>query len=463
MLNSKVLGEKIAAELDRVAAVNALCEKESRDATEAEQAVVNEAIGPDGKGGNVAKLRASLAQAEAFEAEIANQARLRLNNRVPAVGVHQGASDSDSQSMFARVKVPAAAAPRGPIKSFKGPDADKQAYAFGQFVFALTGRKRANEWCKDALGIDVRNGMTEGTDSEGGYLVPAEFEATLIRLVNDYGSARANFGVRTMTRDTLDVPRRTGGATAYFIGETSAPTASTPTGDLVKLVAKKLGVLATYSRDLSDDAAIEVGGHIMDEAALALAYKEDLCGFLGDGTSTYGGMVGLKNAIQAGSVYTAITGNTAFSTLDLEDFEGMVAKMPSYGFRGMGPKWYIHRSGWASSMLRLAAAAGGNTTREIAGGASQVQFLGYPVVFVEAMNNTLTTQTSTAGLCYFANLDMGTFFGNRRGVTMEQTNEVYFTSQQTAVLATERFDVNVHDIGTASAAGCIIGLTTPGS
>jgi HK97 family phage major capsid protein len=128
-----------------------------------------------------------------------------------------------------------------------------------------------------------------------------------------------------------------------------------------------------------------------------------------------------------------------------------------------GPSWYIHRSGWALSMLRLAAAAGGNTTREIAAGASQVQFMGYPVVFVEVMNNTTTAQTSTEGLVYFGNVRQGVKFGDRRGVTIDMSREVRFLTQQIAVLGTERLDIKVHETGTASAAGSIVMLATPSS
>jgi HK97 family phage major capsid protein len=114
-------------------------------------------------------------------------------------------------------------------------------------------------------------------------------------------------------------------------------------------------------------------------------------------------------------------------------------------------------------MLRLATAAGGNTTRELAAGASEVQFMGYPVVFVEVMNNTTTAQTSTDGLVYFGNIRQGVDFGDRRGVTMDMSREVAFTTQQIAVLGTERFDIKVHDAGTASVSGSIVMLSTPGS
>ena len=458
-MKSKKLRESIAAKLAEVSALQDRCEKESREYTADEKAHVDAAIGVDGKGGEVANLKAQLAQAEAFENEIAALAA----NRIPGGVHHERAGVEDSSSIFSRVKVPARALARGRITAFAGPDKEKQAYAFGRYVMAICGNQRSQQWCADTIGFDIKNVNTEGSDPEGGFLVPHEFEATLIRLVNEYGVIRRVARPVPMSRDTKSYPRRTGGLTAYAIGEISAPTETTMTVDQIQLVAKKFGVLTYYSRDLDEDAALSVGNLIMEEAALAFANKEDECGFNGTGASTYNGIVGIKESLAAGSKYTAITGNTSFGTLDLEDFEGMIAKLPSYAFRDGGPSWYIHRSGWALSMLRLAAAAGGNTTRELAAGASEVQFLGYPVVFVEVMNNTTTAQTSTDGLVYFGNIRQGVDFGDRRGVTMDMSREVAFTTQQIAVLGTERFDIKVHDAGNANNAGAIVMLSTPSS
>lgn len=458
MKRSQQYREQIASKLDEVSAINAICAKDNREPTADETAIVNAAIGEDGQGGEVKSLKARLAQSEAFEAEVANQAAIRNPANVYHVG---GSNDADSGSIFARVKMPPSAR-RGGVTAFKGPHAEQAAYGFGRMVLAACGRESSNNWCRDTFGIDVRNAMSSGSDSDGGFLVPAEYAAEIIRLVNEYGVARGVCQIVPMTRDTLSQPKRSGGITAYAIGEIGTPTASSPTLDQVQLVAKMFGALAYYSNTLDEDAAASVGNLIAQEMALGFAYKEDSCLFNGDGGSTYNGIVGIKESLAAGATYTALAGNTGFKTLDLDDFEGMVATLPSYAFQNGGPQWYIHRSAWAVSMLRLAVAAGGNTTREIAGGL-QTQFLGYPVNFVEVMNSTLTAQTSTEGLCYFGNLRQGVMFGDRRGLSVAQSKEVQFLTQQTTVLGTERFDINVHEDGTASACGSIVMLATPGS
>ena len=463
MLNSKVLNEKIQAELDKVAAVNSLCEKDKREASPEEVAIVNEAIGADGKGGSVAKLRAQLAQAQAFEAELAAMATQRAQNatRVPVPAVHGGGSDADSSSPFARIRVPVSARARKPMQAFSGPLAEQEAFATGRYFQAVVGSRDARNWCRDNLGVDIQAGMTEGTDSAGGFLVPPAYEANLIRLVADYGVARRKLRTQPMSGDTFSRPRRTGGLTAYFTGEIGAPTESTMTGDVVQLVAKDIRALTYWSRNLDEDAAIAVADLNMMEMATAFAYKEDICAFSGDGTSTYGGIVGIKNALAAGSIYTAASGHTTLATLTLADFDGMIGQLPAYAEKSGGPEWYMHKTVWANAVLRLASGVGGVTSTEIVNGLSRNLFRGYPVNFVEVMTSTATT--STAGVCYFGNLPMAADFGDRRGVTVRTSTEAAFTTSQVAMLAFERFDVNIHDKGDSSNAGAIIGLTMAAS
>jgi HK97 family phage major capsid protein len=347
----------------------------------------------------------------------------------------------------------------GSLRSFRGPDAQDRAYAAGQWCLAiLGGDQRAAQWCADN-GIETRALQTT-SNNLGGFLVPEQMETAIIDLREERGVARRVLRIRPMQSDTLIVPRRQSGVTAYFVSENSEITASDKGWDTVSLTARKLAVLTKYSSELNEDSVISIADDLAQEIAYAFADKEDECLFNGDGTSTYGGIVGLKNALGDGSEVTAITGNTAFSTLDLEDFEAMVGKLPQFAVNGA--RWYISRVGWANSMLRLAEAAGGNTVAQIAGGAP-LQFLGFPVEIVQVMNSTTTAQTSTDGIAYLGNLDLAASMGSRRGISIAVDGSRYFEFDQLAIRGTERFDINVHEKGTASVAGPVIMLKTPGS
>jgi HK97 family phage major capsid protein len=107
-------------------------------------------------------------------------------------------------------------------------------------------------------------------------------------------------------------------------------------------------------------------------------------------------------------------------------------------------------------MQRLANAAGGVTMAEIAGGMSR-SFLGYPVVVSQVLESRLTGTTGLRA-CYFGDLSMGSYLGTRRGISIALDSSRYFELDQVAIKATQRFDINVHDRGTASASGGLIGL-----
>lgn len=345
------------------------------------------------------------------------------------------------------------------LKNFKGDNAAEEAYAAGQFFLATIWDNRdAAAWC-EKNSISLAAGI--GQDSKGGALVPDFLAQTIIDLREQYGVFRANARVVGMPRDTYTVPRRTGGVTAYFVGENSEITASDKSWDQVSLTARKLAALCKYSSEIAEDSIISIADDLAGEIAYAFASKEDACGFKGDGTSTYGGISGLITNAGSASVVTAATGNTAFSTLDLADFEGMIGKLPTYAEGNA--KWFISKAGWAASMMRLADAAGGITYTEILSGRRVPVFLGYPVVFAQTMNSTLTAQTTTKGLCYFGDLAMAATMGERRGLTIDSSAERYFEYDQLAIRGTERVDIVVHDAGDSTNAGAIVMLSTPGS
>lgn len=431
---------------------------ENREPTAQEQARLDELLGAGETRGVIADRAAEIDRLERFENRmtLADQAT-RANRPVQP----QTATPSTLETQRPRIVIPAQARRTGTLTAFKGAEAERDAYVSGMWLFAaLFKSPQAHQFCCDH-GIPIRMALSGSTDSLGGYTVPDEMERAIIDLREERGVFRRNARREPMMSDIKRIPRRTGGPTLYYVADNTEITASNVTWDQVTLTARKAGAMVLVSSELNEDSVISIADTVTREIAYAMANGEDLAGFNGDGTSTYGGMTGLKNALAAGSKVTAATGNTAFSTLDLDDFENMIGKCPLYAVQD-DPAWYISRAGWAASMLRLAAAAGGNTMDNIAG-AMQPTFLGYPVRFSQVMNSTLTAQTSTDGLAYFGSLRQGVAFGDRRGVSIMLSEHRYFELDQLAIKGTERFDIVVHEKGTASVAGSIVMLSTPGS
>lgn len=442
------LKAKRAELLAEVEAIATVAKSENREPTAEESARIDAVLGAGNVAGEVANLTNQIARAEKIEA--AKRDLLATSNI--------GNTQTESGANWA---VPKSARKVAKLRSFKGQDAERNAYAFGQWFLGMLGNSSSREWAANH-GYEFRNAMTEGFDSKGGYLVPEEFDATIVDLRNEYGIARRECRVVPMMSDTKVNPRRTGGLTAYPVGEAATITASDKTGDNIRLTAKKWGVIARYSSELAEDAVISIADDLASEIAYAFAYAEDNSLFNGDGSSAYHGIVGIKNALAAGSTYTAAAGNTGFATLDLADFHGMKAKLANWAYREGGPKWYISRTGYSASIEQLQLAAGGNVVANVASGGVP-NFLGFPVVFTDVMNNTLGAQTSTNGLAYLGNLRLAVQMGDRRGMALAQSTDVYFTSDEIALRGTERFDINVHDVGTSSASGAIVMLSTPAS
>jgi HK97 family phage major capsid protein len=87
-------------------------------------------------------------------------------------------------------------------------------------------------------------------------------------------------------------------------------------------------------------------------------------------------------------------------------------------------------------------------------------FLGYPVEYVHVMPKALTDQASTI-LAYFGDLAMAAMLGNRRGLTIQLSDQRYFEFDQMGIRGTSRVNVVISAPGTASEAGPVVALQTP--
>lgn len=376
--------------------------------------------------------------------------------------------------------IPAHVRSAGTLKHFRarnGVSADVQAYRFGVFFAAARGVDWAKKRAKE-LQIELRL-HSEGDDSKGGVLVPEEFDATIIDLRLQYGVFRRNSKLVPMRGDTKTIPKRTGGLTAYHVGEGDTITESTKTWGRVTLTAKKVTALAKITNELDEDAIISVGDDAMGEMVYAFAVREDADGFYGDGTSAYGGitgvipkLTGLSGTVAniAGLVVSTGSGYaSSYGAIVRGDFHKVKAKLPTYA-RLATPVWYMNPSFYYEVAEKIAYDAGGVTAMEVLGGAltGRPMFLGFPVEFVENMPFSPAINQVVA---LFGSLPLASKFGDRRGATFAMSDSALnaFENDEIVIRATERYDIVVHDVGNASGTaasrvpGPIVGLITAAS
>jgi HK97 family phage major capsid protein len=107
-------------------------------------------------------------------------------------------------------------------------------------------------------------------------------------------------------------------------------------------------------------------------------------------------------------------------------------------------------------MLPLMLSAGGVSAAELASGASEQRFMGYPVFF----NNSMRTSVSNGQVvCLFGQMGLSTHYGLRRDITVRASTDRYIEFDQTYFQATCRFDIVTSDVGDASTAGPVVALT----
>lgn len=387
-----------------------------------------------------------------------------------------------------RLRIPATVKRHGNLKHFvgirNGVAADERAYRFGTWGLAMLaiqmpGRYGYHPKFREAIGIFEREWMPGigaaahgSADSTGAqFLIPEEFSTDMIDLRERYGVARRLLRRETMMSDTKTIPRRSGGLTAYFTPENSAGTESNKSWTQVRLTAKDLMAISRYSAQVDADAAISFGDDLAGEISYAFANKEDECGFNGDGTSTYGGIVGVRTKLtsvdgagtDSAGLVTQGTSNT-WTAIVIGDFDRVVGKLPQYADTPSAC-WVMHRTFYYEVCERLVQASGGVPAYEVREGnrAPRPLFKGYPVEFAQTFPAVTAVATVVAVL---GDLSLGAAFGDRQQESIVFSEhatvggESLWERNQIGIRGTERFDINVHDAGDASTVGPIVGLRT---
>lgn len=340
------------------------------------------------------------------------------------------------------------------LQSFKNtPAGREQAYRMGRWLAAnLLQHEQSMIWCRqNGVGLDIMNAAATSPNTAGGALVPEPLSTAIIELMDTYGLMRQSADVVPMTSDTLSIPRRTGGLTAYFIGENQEGTESDGTWDNVNLVAKKVMVLTRMSSEIAEDAIVSMADKLTMEIALAFALKEDQCGLIGTGTSTYGGMIGvLVKAIDGDHALAkveAASGHDTFAEVDADDLLKLMAAVPLYARQGAA--WYCSPTA-KSLIIDAINMSGGGNTAQILASAAQEAFLGYPVRMTPIMNDDATATLNGGVMIAFGNMAKAVTMGTRRDIRVQLSEHRYFELDQVGVKGTERFDINVHDLGSAT-------------
>jgi len=301
-------------------------------------------------------------------------------------------------------------------------------------------------------------------------LIPTQMLGLWPSLLGKYGLFRQKALVWPMASDSATAAIQTGDVTVYAPGSGVAPTASSPGFTNVGLNARKMMTLTAIDRELTEDMAIAVGELVGRSIARAFAKNEDKIGFLGDGTSTYFNFFGLIPSIlkvdatpaNIQAIQVQATAGT-WAAIAKGDITGMVGRLDDDA-DDEDCEWYGHRNFFYTVIVPLALSLGGTTTEEWLGKPynRQPTLLGRPFNFSRVFPRVIASADHVPLL--LGNLQMAAVIGQSRQLTVEQSTEAYFTTDQIGIRGTERIALSTnHAVGGLSsddnAAGpAVVGL-----
>jgi HK97 family phage major capsid protein len=131
---------------------------------------------------------------------------------------------------------------------------------------------------------DFVRAQNVGTAAQGGNLVATEhLDGSFIGLLRKR-AALTRLGVRTLTGlvGNVEIPRQSGGGTAYWVGEGSGPTESDLTFDNLSLSPKTLAAAVAITRRALAQTTPDIEALVRDDLINCLALEIDRVGINGD-------------------------------------------------------------------------------------------------------------------------------------------------------------------------------------
>lgn len=162
----------------------------------------------------------------------------------------------------------------------------------------------------------VVNALQVGTETEGGYLVPDEFEHTLVEALQEENFFRRIATVIHSNSGDRKIPVVASKGSAAWIDEEGTYGESDDAFGQISLGAYKLGTLIKVSEELLNDSAFPLEPYITREFARRIGTKEEEAFFTGDGSGKPTGILAATGGADIG-VTTTGASITADDVIDL--------------------------------------------------------------------------------------------------------------------------------------------------
>ena len=291
-----------------------------------------------------------------------------------------------------------------------------------------TDEYKASFWkaMRNKLSYDVQNALEVGTDSEGGYLVPDEFERTLIEALEEENIFRGLANVITTSSGDRKIPVVASKGTASWVDEEGEIPESDDAFNQVSIGAYKLATLIKVSEELLNDSVFNLQSYIAKEFGRRIGAKEEEAFFTGNGAGKPTGIFNTLNGAQLGVTAASATAITADEIMDL---------------------FYSLKSPYRKKAIFVMNDATVKAIRKLKDGNGQ--YLWQPSITAGTPDTILNRPVKTSA--YVPTLeaaaktiafgDFGYYWvADRQGRSFKRLNELYAVTGQVGFMATQRVD-----------------------
>lgn len=271
---------------------------------------------------------------------------------------------------------------------------------------------------------EIANALQKGTDSEGGYLVPDEFEHTLIEALESENIFRTLAHVIQTASGDRKIPVVASKGTASWVDEEGAITESDDAFNQVSIGAYKLGTLIKVSNELLNDSVFNLEQYISKEFARRIGNKEEDAFFNGDGSGKPVGIFHSTGGAQVGVTTASTSAITADEVIDLFYSLGAPYRKNAVWVVNDATVKAIRKLKDGNYLWQPALTSGTPDT-----------LLGRPV------KTSAYVSTIASGAKVIAFGDFGYYWiADRQGRVFKKLSELYAATDQTGFVATQRVD-----------------------
>ena len=273
---------------------------------------------------------------------------------------------------------------------------------------------------------EILNALQEGTDSEGGYLVPDEFERTLVQKLTAANVLRPLCHVIQTSYGDRKIPVVASKGTADWVDEEGTYPLSDDTFSPVVLGAYKLATMIKVSEELLSDSVFDIEGYVSEQFGKRIGDKEEDAFLTGNGVSKPIGILHTTGGAEVGVTTAGVAAITGDELIDLV-----------YSLRAPYRKSavFVLNDTTVKLLRKLKDGDGQYLWRPGITENAPDTILGHRIVTSEFMPGVSAGNKSIAfgDFSYY-------WIADRQGRTFKRLNELYATTGQIGFLASQRLD-----------------------